>query len=447
MTTVIKMESTSDANGLGDLSGSVFSFPDSCDMLMGELDFGSSQLYPSTPEAFSRPRHHSLSCSALDTPRTGELNEIETNTYASAAGDDLLEPLDLSLTDLFSIQDEDLHGLISDSYGQHDTNSLFPFDTFSAGQNQDLSSGQKSFGGTRGASPVPRSCDEQNDYSEDALTATSKNAYTSFYTTSLSEKLPQEAHTSKFAMSPSIKMVGQNGSNHIAGMEDVQNLVDGTVFPMGNSVNPYSLMPFVPLMKSQHLHSSSNHTHHADEHGSIPTYPTPNSHTFFIDADCTIPWTGAEMNSYHIPVPDSSFQRFTNHKSLPSHRRAKQCIVDNCTRRAQSNNRCKTHGGGARCQVEGCDKSSQGGGLCRAHGGGKKCGVAGCTKGTQRLGLCYLHGGIRRCMSAGCKKKDRGNGFCISHGGGRRCQVSGCIRSVRKGNYCQAHYSLEERVA
>ncbi|KAG3107823.1 hypothetical protein PI124_g12876 [Phytophthora idaei] len=44
-----------------------------------------------------------------------------------------------------------------------------------------------------------------------------------------------------------------------------------------------------------------------------------------------------------------------------STRRAKQCIAEECTRRAQSNNRCKTHGGGARCQVEGCDKSSQGG--------------------------------------------------------------------------------------
>ncbi|RLN06160.1 hypothetical protein BBI17_008979 [Phytophthora kernoviae] len=101
-------------------------------------------------------------------------------------------------------------------------------------------------------------------------------------------------------------------------------------------------------------------------------------------------------------------------------RRAKHCISEGCTRRAQSNNRCKTHGGGARCQAEGCDKSSQGGGLCRAHGGGKKCSIPGCTKGTQRLGLCYLHGGIRRCIMDGCKKKDRGNGYCISHGGGRR---------------------------
>ncbi|GMF33352.1 unnamed protein product [Phytophthora fragariaefolia] len=123
-------------------------------------------------------------------------------------------------------------------------------------------------------------------------------------------------------------------------------------------------------------------------------------------------------------------------------RRAKQCIAEGCTRRAQSNNRCKTHGGGARCQVEGCDKSSQGGGLCRAHGGGKKCRVPGCSKGTQRLGLCYLHGGIRRCIMEGCKKKDRGNGYCISHGGGRRCEVDNCNRSVRKGNHCQMHQGI-----
>ncbi|RLN95586.1 hypothetical protein BBJ28_00021119 [Nothophytophthora sp. Chile5] len=120
-------------------------------------------------------------------------------------------------------------------------------------------------------------------------------------------------------------------------------------------------------------------------------------------------------------------------------RRAKQCVEEGCTRRAQSNNRCKTHGGGARCQVKDCDKSSQGGGLCRAHGGGKKCRVPGCSKGTQRLGLCYLHGGIRRCVMEGCKKKDRGNGYCISHGGGRRCEAENCKRSVRKGNHCQMH--------
>ncbi|KAK1946896.1 putative WRKY transcription factor 19 [Phytophthora citrophthora] len=125
-------------------------------------------------------------------------------------------------------------------------------------------------------------------------------------------------------------------------------------------------------------------------------------------------------------------------------RRAKQCIAEGCTRRAQSNSRCKTHGGGARCQVEGCDKSSQGGGLCRAHGGGKKCRVSGCSKGTQRLGLCYLHGGIRRCIMEGCKKKDRGNGYCISHGGGRRCEAENCSRSVRKGNHCQMHQAFAE---
>ncbi|KAG7381559.1 hypothetical protein PHYBOEH_010877 [Phytophthora boehmeriae] len=117
-------------------------------------------------------------------------------------------------------------------------------------------------------------------------------------------------------------------------------------------------------------------------------------------------------------------------------RRAKQCVSEGCTRRAQSNNRCKTHGGGARCQAEGCDKSSQGGGLCRAHGGGKKCSVEGCTKGTQRLGLCYLHGGIRRCIMDGCKKKDRGNGYCISHGGGRRCEADNCNRC-----WCSATYA------
>lgn len=130
-----------------------------------------------------------------------------------------------------------------------------------------------------------------------------------------------------------------------------------------------------------------------------------------------------------------------------STRRAKQCIAEGCSRRAQSNNRCKTHGGGARCQVENCGKSSQGGGLCRAHGGGKKCRVPGCSKGTQRLGLCYLHGGIRRCIMDGCKKKDRGNGYCISHGGGRRCEAGNCNRSVRKGNHCQIHQGMPDDIA
>lgn len=125
-----------------------------------------------------------------------------------------------------------------------------------------------------------------------------------------------------------------------------------------------------------------------------------------------------------------------------STRRTKQCMAVGCTRRAQSNDRCKTHGGGARCQVESCSKSSQGGGLCRAHGGGKKCRVSGCSKGTQRHGLCYVHGGIRRCIMEGCVKKDRGNGYCISHGGGRRCEVGNCNRSVRKGNHCQLHQNI-----
>ncbi|GLE01356.1 hypothetical protein PINS_up010186 [Pythium insidiosum] len=162
-----------------------------------------------------------------------------------------------------------------------------------------------------------------------------------------------------------------------------------------------------------------------------------------------------ELSSPTKPVPASTsraprvnVKRETPSRSSPKQpRRAKQCTVDGCTRRAQSNNRCKSHGGGARCQMPGCDKSSQGGGLCRAHGGGKKCRVPGCTKGTQRLGLCYLHGGIRRCIHEGCNKKDRGNGYCISHGGGRRCEVAGCNRSVRKGNHCQAHQGLEDASA
>ncbi|OQS06298.1 hypothetical protein THRCLA_01656 [Thraustotheca clavata] len=128
---------------------------------------------------------------------------------------------------------------------------------------------------------------------------------------------------------------------------------------------------------------------------------------------------------------------------LISPKKCKQCITPGCTRRAQSNNRCKSHGGGARCTVPNCGKSSQGGGLCRAHGGGKKCKAPGCTKGTQRLGLCYLHGGIRRCTSPGCEKKDRGNGFCISHGGGRKCATPRCTRPARRGNLCQVHEELK----
>ncbi|OQR90903.1 hypothetical protein ACHHYP_05154 [Achlya hypogyna] len=126
-------------------------------------------------------------------------------------------------------------------------------------------------------------------------------------------------------------------------------------------------------------------------------------------------------------------------KPALSPKKCKQCITPGCTRRAQSNNRCKSHGGGARCTVPNCGKSSQGGGLCRAHGGGKKCKAPGCTKGTQRLGLCYLHGGIRRCTSPGCEKKDRGNGFCIAHGGGRKCSTPRCTRPARRGDSCQVH--------
>lgn len=176
--------------------------------------------------------------------------------------------------------------------------------------------------------------------------------------------------------------------------------------------------------------------------------------SFFLPGPVLMPTPSLVKNGQvSLPSPPMAFRTISNAStassvstasstasgSRRSARRAKQCVIDGCTRRAQSNNRCKTHGGGARCQVEGCNKSSQGGGLCRAHGGGKKCRVPGCTKGTQRLGLCYLHGGIRRCITEGCKKKDRGNGYCISHGGGRRCEVDGCTRSVRKGNHCQMH--------
>ncbi|KAG2760591.1 hypothetical protein PC129_g20369 [Phytophthora cactorum] len=157
----------------------------------------------------------------------------------------------------------------------------------------------------------------------------------------------------------------------------------------------------------------------------------------------SLPLPPATLRTVSNTSTSSSVSSASSTKSK-STRRAKQCIAEGCTRRAQSNNRCKTHGGGARCQVGGCDKSSQGGGLCRAHGGGKKCRVSGCSKGTQRLGLCYLHGGIRRCITEGCPKKDRGNGYCISHGGGRRCVAENCNRSVRKGNHCQMHQVLAE---
>ncbi|ETM98813.1 hypothetical protein PPTG_19252 [Phytophthora nicotianae INRA-310] len=127
--------------------------------------------------------------------------------------------------------------------------------------------------------------------------------------------------------------------------------------------------------------------------------------------------------------------------------KGKKCIEAGCTRRAQSNSRCKAHGGGARCQYSGpggCNRSSQGGGFCRAHGGGKRCEFPGCTRGQQRKGRCYVHGGIRKCQFGNCEKKDRGNGFCISHGGGKRCEHPGCSRAVRRGLLCQIHETAEK---
>lgn len=186
---------------------------------------------------------------------------------------------------------------------------------------------------------------------------------------------------------------------------------------------------------------------------SLPARITPLPHSFLFVSSSTSakPIIGATAKSSLKSVAKKPSVAAAPPPSKPpaakqpkASRRAKQCIAEGCTRRAQSNNRCKTHGGGARCQMQGCGKSSQGGGLCRAHGGGKKCRVPGCTKGTQRLGLCYLHGGIRRCVTEGCKKKDRGNGYCISHGGGRRCEVTACDRSVRKGNRCQTHQVEDE---
>lgn len=132
-------------------------------------------------------------------------------------------------------------------------------------------------------------------------------------------------------------------------------------------------------------------------------------------------------------------------KSPKQINRGKACTVPNCTRRAQSNARCKAHGGGSRCrfqEVDGtnCTRSSQGRGLCRSHGGGKRCEIAGCHRGQQRKGLCYIHGGIRQCQIPACVKKDRGNGFCIAHGGGKRCQSQfGCVRAVRRGDFCHSH--------
>uniref|UniRef100_A0AAV1TSC6 WRKY transcription factor 19 n=1 Tax=Peronospora matthiolae TaxID=2874970 RepID=A0AAV1TSC6_9STRA len=122
--------------------------------------------------------------------------------------------------------------------------------------------------------------------------------------------------------------------------------------------------------------------------------------------------------------------------------KGKKCVEGGCTRRAQSNSRCKAHGGGARCQYAGpggCARSSQGGGFCRAHGGGKRCEFPGCTRGQQRKGRCYVHGGIRKCQYGSCEKKDRGNGFCIAHGGGKRCEHANCSRAVRRGLLCQIH--------
>ncbi|EGZ12505.1 hypothetical protein PHYSODRAFT_563260 [Phytophthora sojae] len=127
--------------------------------------------------------------------------------------------------------------------------------------------------------------------------------------------------------------------------------------------------------------------------------------------------------------------------------KGKKCIEAGCTRRAQSNSRCKAHGGGARCQYSGpggCNRSSQGGGFCRAHGGGKRCEFPGCTRGQQRKGRCYVHGGIRKCQYGACEKKDRGNGFCISHGGGKRCEYPDCSRAVRRGLLCQIHEAQEK---
>jgi len=135
-------------------------------------------------------------------------------------------------------------------------------------------------------------------------------------------------------------------------------------------------------------------------------------------------------------------QENTSGKANAKTTKGKKCIETGCTRRAQSNSRCKAHGGGARCQYSGpggCNRSSQGGGFCRAHGGGKRCEFPGCTRGQQRKGRCYVHGGIRKCQHGACEKKDRGNGFCISHGGGKRCEHPGCSRAVRRGMLCQIH--------
>ncbi|ETW09971.1 hypothetical protein H310_00387 [Aphanomyces invadans] len=141
-----------------------------------------------------------------------------------------------------------------------------------------------------------------------------------------------------------------------------------------------------------------------------------------------------------VPLQRATTVPAPNQQVVPPYKsKGKRCTENGCTRRAQSNNRCKAHGGGARCQHPDCPKSSQGGGFCRAHGGGKKCEFAGCTKGQQRKGFCYAHGGIRKCKHAQCDKKDRGNGYCIAHGGGKRCTSDGCMNAVRKGRFCRAH--------
>ncbi|EQC34228.1 hypothetical protein SDRG_08430 [Saprolegnia diclina VS20] len=143
------------------------------------------------------------------------------------------------------------------------------------------------------------------------------------------------------------------------------------------------------------------------------------------------------QRSATVPTTAKELDDATSSSSFKS--KGKRCTIAGCTRRAQSNNRCKAHGGGARCQFQGCPKSSQGGGYCRAHGGGKKCEFEGCTKGQQRKGFCYAHGGIRKCKQAHCDKKDRGNGYCIAHGGGKRCSVDDCVNAVRKGRFCRVH--------
>ncbi|TDH71616.1 hypothetical protein CCR75_001746 [Bremia lactucae] len=151
----------------------------------------------------------------------------------------------------------------------------------------------------------------------------------------------------------------------------------------------------------------------------------------------------ARKSSERVTMTEEKVSQHVNLKLS----KGKKCVEANCTRRAQSNSRCKAHGGGARCQYSGpggCIRSSQGGGFCRAHGGGKRCEFPGCPRGQQRKGRCYVHGGIRKCQYGTCEKKDRGNGFCISHGGGKRCEHFGCSRAVRRGLLCQIHEADHE---